>query len=420
MYVHHRAHGDAARLVISLFLLTLGGCGFGLGSDGDHSPSTLNLLTPGDSATHVESDANNVLEFAEPVDSTTEAELIRGEISSVNDVDVYDLGPVAPGDRILVEVNTDTLDGVVALFDEGGSALLVNDHRNVYLGRNGPFIDVVIRRSSSSCMVALATTPGYSATGDYVLIASSESSNPIPDPRPDAVLLDFTARQDVRIGTRPAIDVPEFDAGNILSQYESFTDEMVAQIVDFMRNDFAAYNVTILSTSEGEEPDASVTRLHFGTFDEALLGVAEGVDEFNAYSGQAAIVFTDTFAAFAPLDPSVSEMAQAIANVGSHEIGHLLGLVHTNNPDDVMDVTASLSELTLDQEFVRSPIYAGVFPLGDQDSVQSLLDAVGGDERAARGMSAGRDKTRAQVKDRSSLFRARGFCVLSGCGLHEH
>jgi predicted Zn-dependent protease len=419
VYVQSRAHAEAARLGTGILLFVLHGCGGSFtGSDGP--PTTLSLSAFDDAAAYVESDANDLLAMAEPVEPTAEAQVIRGDISSPSDVDVYDLGPVSAGDRVLVDVATDSLDGAIALFDSDGAALLVNDHRNVYLGRNGPFVDVVIRRPSLSCMVAMAATPGYNSSGDYVLSARHESHVEIPQPHPDVILLDFTARKNVRIGTRPTIDVPTFDASAISSRYEGSTDEMIADIVRMVREDFAAYDVVVLSTSEGDEADSSTTRIHFGTFDQALLGVAEGVDEFNAHQGQSAIVFTDTFAAFRALSPSVTEMAQALANVASHEIGHLLGLVHTNNPDDLMDVTASLNELLLDQEFAKSPIYAAVFPLGSQDSVQSLLDAVGGDEQFARTKSAGRDKTRAEVQERPTLFRARGFCLLSGCGLEGH
>jgi hypothetical protein len=90
-------------------------------------------------------------------------------------------------------------------------------------------------------------------------------------------------------------------------------------------------------------------------------------------------VFTDTFAAFNQLDPSSGQMAQAIANVTSHELGHLLGLVHTDDPAGIMDVTASLSQLLANQRFRRAPLYTAVFPIGAQDGLQYLLDAAGGD-----------------------------------------
>jgi hypothetical protein len=416
--------GGAARLAGAILAVTLSGCGVNLGSqpsDGSPPTSTLSTLNLDSIPTFYENDANNLLDLAQSIAVTGEPQAIRGSISSADDVDVYDLGPVEPGDHIVVNITADdSLTGAMALFDDAGAALLINDHRNVYLGRYGPFIDVVIRRPSQSCFVALASTPGYASTGDYVLTAVDESATPVPDPRPDVILLDFAREKNVRIGSRPAIDVLAFDAASISSAFQGTTDDMLARIVARVREDFVAYDVTILSTSEGAAYDGKMSRIHFGTFDAALLGVAEGVDEFNAGSAQEAIVFTDTFSAFMPLAPSVADMAQAVANVASHEIGHLLGLVHTNDPDDLMDVTASLSQLLLDQDFAKSPLYSAVFPLGNQDSVQSLVDSVGGDEELAHQKSQGRDRTKSQVRDRPWSPPARAGCMLSGCGLHGH
>lgn len=45
-----------------------------------------------------------------------------------------------------------------------------------------------------------------------------------------------------------------------------------------------------------------------------------------------AIVFTEKFGECNTLN----EHIQAVANVGSHELGHLIGFGHTDNPDDIM------------------------------------------------------------------------------------
>jgi len=371
--------------------------------------------------TFEESNANGLLELAESVELSAGTSIIRGSISGQSDVDVFDLGPVEPGDRVLISVTPDAgLQSAVALFDDTGSALLVNDHQNVYLGKRGPFVDVVIRKSSRSCLVAYASTPGFASSGDYVLGASIEFPVAIPDPNPDVVLLNFDGASNVRISTRPPADVPSFDAADIDASLAGDTDALIARIVDRVREDFAAFDVTILSTSEGAVADNATTSVHFGRFDPALLGVAEGIDEYNATSGQSAIVFTDTFEAFMVLRPTIGELSQSIANVASHEIGHLLGLVHTADAGDIMDVTASLRALMLNQDFGVAPLYEAVFPIGSQDSAQLLLDGVGGDA----GLAFGKMRSRAAVRDDEyevgpAEQPARSIVHFGSCGL-EH
>lgn len=369
--------------ITCLGAVIVGGCGVAVGpNDADGRRSTLNLSTLGLSSesTYYETNPNHLFELAEFVDVTDESRVIRGNISGANDVDVYDLGPVVPGDHIVVDMTgADSLDGAIALFDGDETLLLVNDHRNVYLGQAEPFIDLVVQHESDACFVAVCATPGYASSGDYGMVASKRYPTDLPDPRPDMVLLVFDGADNVRIGSRRPVNVPPFDAANIDPAYTGQTEVMVSEIVEGIREDYAGLDITILSTSEGDTFERGMTRVFFGTYDEALLGVAENVDEFNATTAQEAIVFTDTFAAFMRLDPSVRQMGQAIANVSSHEIGHLLGMIHTKDSAGLMDVTASLSELLRNQAFARSPIYSAVFPLGYQDGVQYLLDTLGGD-----------------------------------------
>lgn len=423
MSVQISAKGKYARRLALLGALVICSCESGFNaSDGDRPRSTLSLSTLGldNASTYYESRTNDLFETADPVEVAAESRVIRGHIGGAQDVDVYDVGPALPGDRIIAEMTVDdALDAVIALFDDSGAALLVNDHRNVYLGQKEPFVDVVIRRRTDACYVAVSATPGYRSTGDYAMLVSRQYSIPVPAPRSDVVLLIFSGGENIRIGSRGPIDVPAFDAVDIDPRYAGRTAEIIAAVVAGVRDDYAGLDVTILSTSEGTRFDGSMSRLFFGTFDPALLGVAEGIDEFNATPAQEAIVFTDTFAAFLQLDPTAAEIGQAIANVSSHEIGHLLGLVHTTDREGIMDVTASLNDLLRNQTFRESPLHSGVFPLGLQDSIQSLLDAVGGDNVLTILKYLGGDSRKEALPADPSRPPARSQFYLSSCGLDE-
>lgn len=410
----------AAYAAPSAALLLISGCGTNLlpGTVGRAPTLTLSSLVEDESTFH-ESDANDLLDLAEYVAFAADPRIIRGTIDSPDDVDVFDLGPVETGDHIVVRMATDeTLDGAIAAFDDTDSALLVNDHRNVYLGVRDPFIDIVARRPSDALYVAVAATPGYSANGDYGLVATRTTGAVPLAPQPDRVLLIFNGGDDVVVGGRPAVDVPVFDAATIDPNFTGRTEDIIRALVADVRDDFAGFDVEIYSTSEGAFDDGTMTRIYFGTFDAALLGVAEGVDEFNSRQHQTAIVFTDTFTAFGILRPNTTQMAQALANVASHEIGHLLGLVHTADRHGLMDVTASLRDLMENQSFRKSPIYRDVFPVGQQDAPRCLLDSLGGDEDFV--LARQRAEASKAVSAKAGGPARRKQLLFSTCGLEEH
>jgi hypothetical protein len=404
-------------LALVVFALC-GGCGLEL--PGSRPSLAQTILRSDDALTVHEEQDHRYFESAQLLDARVGTDVVvRGSLSS-SEVDVYDVGPVDAGDRVYAEmIPDDGLRGAMGLFDGDGAALLINDHRNTYLGRTEPYADVVVRRSADHCYIALSVTPGYESAGGYSLVVRRTPDAPLPAPRPDQVLLVFSGGAGVRIGSRSAVEVPEFYASSIDPRFAGTTEELIAEVVQRVREDFIGYDVEIRSTSEGAIDDGEVTKVYFGTFDAALLGVAEGVDEFNATRAQSAIIFTDTFQAFARLDPSVSELAQALANVASHEIGHLLGLVHTRDPVGVMDVSASLSQLLLDQQFKRSPLDDLVFPLGSQDAAQLLLDTTGGDAELVRARQKAVNERVILSPRAVSGPSAYDACYLSTCAL-EH
>jgi len=134
----------------------------------------------------------------------------------------------------------------------------------------------------------------------------------------------------------------------------------------------------------------------------AFLGLAQQIDLANLDKGDDAIVPTGQFAGIAG-GPSVADRldqySTALANVIAHELGHILGLNHTelltvsddpdNNPATLAPPAGQLNLMSAgpnfafpDDLFVRwtlgtAEVERGEFPIGDLDSVDSLLKWLG-------------------------------------------
>jgi hypothetical protein len=173
-------------------------------------------------------------------------------------------------------------------------------------------------------------------------------------------------------------DVLGFDAADLGEPYAGATEAVKAAIVAAMREDYAGYNVTVLSSDDGPPPtNGAYATLHFGGYDTRLLGLADNVDQYNADRWQNAIIYVGSFADFSVMGLDAEEMGQMVGNVASHEFGHLLGLFHTSLPEDIMDTTGTAWDLAGDQSFLRGPLEQSVFPVGYENSPQRLAETVG-------------------------------------------
>ena len=66
-----------------------------------------------------------------------------------------------------------------------------------------------------------------------------------------------------------------------------------------------------------------------------------------------------------------------IGNAAGHELGHLLGLFHTRDDQNLMDDSRSAQDLAAESILARAPLAETVFPVGVEDVPAVLAETVG-------------------------------------------
>jgi len=384
------------------------------------------LAAPG--AVAEQDGANGVFETAQPAPLPDEGEItIEGTITGRDDIDIYSLGPADAGDRITLDVSgRGGLNTVAALFDAEKNLIDANDDRSYYAGQIDPYLTQVIRRPTTDLYVGVAVTratyfssgAGRYENGSYSVRVIRKRNQSFLAARRQTVWLDFDGATGVQIALQPFENIRPFEAEKISPRFAGQTQRMIDMIVAGMRRDFAGLDLVLLDSRVDVPPAAPYTKLYFGNFNSAFLGLSDSVDTNNAFLDQEAIIYTEDFALFEGLLPSVEEVAQAIANTGSHELGHLLGLEHTAEAFDLMATAASARQiLETDCRFGRARLEAGVFPAGWQSGLDLLTQNVGlaGGSNSA-GRMIGVDSATDQILNPANSWRDAIHVDIPICG----
>jgi hypothetical protein len=365
----------AGLIALSLLLIGCGGCPLGLvpvdttGADG--SSATAPTDNVGDS-----------LQDAKPLNLTGGAtETLAGEITSPRDTDVYALGTLGPGDRVEIDVEATggTLDPVAAVFDSNELLIAFSDDRDPTGADLNPRIDFVIAGDVDTYYLAIIAYPETRTTGTYgVRVTVTPGSDP-DFARGQILYLDWRGGDGITVPNVGTYDLPAFsatDLGLSASQTEAFKVR-VQQIVEAR---YAGYDMIVLSSDDYATPAQAHSTVYFGGFNARAFAISEQIDSYNQDPSDETIVFTRSYRGAFAGTPGFEELAQAVGNTVAHEVGHLLGLVHTKDAASLMDASAPNDSILVPQAFTTAELLSAVFPFGYQpaeDLLAWILGVVG-------------------------------------------
>jgi hypothetical protein len=347
--------------------------------DSDSSPTTSTDTITFDTTAptqHVEREPNDTFDQAEPVPCNGQVELVGTTAANLMDVDLFDIGPGQAGQRLQADLNAGGADIQLGVLDGNQQILAYLDPLSPTAGPNR--VDIILAAATDHIHVMVATRNAIAADRDYRASISLGAGLTVPTSRPQAVVLVFGGAAQVKIGSRPPVDVPKFDIANVNPEFAGQTEVAIQLLLQKVRDDYAGLNVTFYRDTDTNRPADDCTSIYFGNADTRLLGLADNIDPFNGTPEQSAIIYTDTFSLFNQLHPGFDATIQVLANVASHETGHLLGLRHTAAPHDLMDVTASARQMLADQYFSLAELHGSVLPFGFQNAPAMLSWSVGG------------------------------------------
>ena len=364
--------------------------------------------------TFTESEPNDTWEQVESVPFGGSVELVGSISAGGKDSDIFELGSAAAGQRLQADLVNHNADIQIGFFDAQGRIIAFVDPISATAGPRR--VDVVLPESTTTLYVVLATRSMSDKARPYSVRIALSSDVQSVSPRAQAVVLVFHGASEVQIGSRNPVNVPVFDIADINVEYSGQTEFAIERLMQIVREDYAGLNVRFYRDSDSGIPESNVTTIYFGTSDTRLLGLADNVDPFNGDRAQSAIIYTDTFSLFNQLQPGFDATVQVLANVTSHEVGHLLGLRHTADVDDLMDVTATARRMLADQWFKMGALHGSVLPTGVQDAPAMLAWSIGGslqEPSSAKQIVA--QRALAIPSDQADFYIPRSLLADCGC-----
>jgi hypothetical protein len=297
----------------------------------------------------------------------------RGTISSADQVAWFELGTLYAGDRLTVDVQrvAGNLDPVAAIFDSRNEIVAYNDDRTPDSSDLNPRIDILMPGPTDTYYLGIIAYPGTRTTGDYLVTVQVQRQAGALRPRTQIVYLDWRGGSNITIPNVGVFQLPPFSATQVGLPAEQ-TAALKRRVQEIVRERYAQYNLLVLSSDDGPPPDEPHSTVYFGSRDASAFAISEEIDTFNADPADDAIVFTESFAGVFHFRPTLEQMAQALGNTVAHEVGHLLGLVHTADCNELMDTTCYNERILSPQWFGTAALDDSIFPFGLQNAPEIL------------------------------------------------
>lgn len=361
-------------LLCGLTLLALGGCPQPAGTDDVTDPNDTSRSLP-----NLDSAGNATLDSASALSLDGSAEItFVGEIDSSDDIDVYELGQIDPGDRLYIDIahTSGNLDPVAAVFDTAEELVAFNDDRDPANDLD-PLIDFIYRGDSDTLFLGIVAYASTDSSGEYEVTVRVERDLGVPDPEQQIVYLNWAGGENVLIPNVGLFDeLTPFNATDV-GLSADVTEELKDLALQVAQDQYAGFNVVFISSDDSARPTVPHSTIWFGGTNPRAFGISEQIDGYNSDQSDDSIIYTSSFVDAFGLQPSVDRMGIALGSTIAHETGHLLGLVHTSDCDDLMGTTCSNVRILFPRTLKTAVVDSLVFPFGVQDSEQILAWVVG-------------------------------------------